>query len=214
MWSFIETLLLQRFLSQFREFVGILHVISRTGCPPYATRVRGGSSWDDCRRGRGRKKGSEGGKKALACANRGASFRAARCAPRLHLPEIHHLCVPPPPVSPAPFCLLPSCFYLHLFPLLLCSLTSHGTQLPTTSLSWPAITQAPLATWNGVCCCTKNWDTVRESLKSHVPGSEEERATTDLRELGVRYCTSCCWISTDILAKVCFLLNSKQIIIL
>lgn len=166
--------------------------------------VRGGSSWDDCQRGRGRKEGSEGGKKALACANRGASFRAARCAPRLHLPEIHHLRVPPPPSSPAPFCLLlSSCFCLHLFPLLLCSLTSYGTQLPTTSLSWPAITQAPLATRNGVCCCTRDWDTVRESLRSHVPGSEVERATTYLRELGV---------VADVATEACFLSNSRHLL--
>lgn len=176
-------LLLRRLFLQFREFAGILRVISRTkranGLSALrAARVRGGSSWDDCRRGRGRKEGSEGGKKALACANRGASFRAARCASRLHLPEIHHLCVPPPPPpSPAPFCLLlPSCFCLHLFPLLLCSLTSHGTQLPTTSLSWPAITQAPLATRNGVCCCTGDWDTVRESLRSPMYRASRKNA--------------------------------------
>jgi len=86
-----------------------------------------------------RKEGSEGGKKALACANRGASFRAARCAPRLHLPEIHHLRVPPPPFT---F----SCFLPPLFPSVTPLSLSRATQPPTTSsLSWPAITQVPLA---------------------------------------------------------------------
>lgn len=57
----------------------------------------------------------------LACANRGASFRAGCCAPRLHLPEIHHLRVPSPssfiscPFLPPPALLrtFPSTFSLY-----------------------------------------------------------------------------------------------------
>lgn len=68
----------------------------------------------------------------LACANRGASFRAARCAPRLHLPKIHHLRVSSPsPSSPAPFtssCLLSSCTG---FPFPSVTLLSHLSQHST-----------------------------------------------------------------------------------
>lgn len=172
-----------------------------------AARVRGGSSWDDCLRGRGRKEGSEGGKKALACANRGASFRAARCASRLHLPEIHHLCVPPPPSSPAPFyLLLPSCFCLHLFPLLLCSLTSHGTQLPTTSLSWPAITQAPLATRNSACAAARGIETLWESpWGARLRGRTRHDRSSEVWSLLKLRCraTNSCWILADV-AKAYF----------
>lgn len=114
----------------------------RTGCPPYARReyeavpleTIAGEEGDE------RKVRKEGS--SLACANRGASFRAARCAPRLHLPEIHHIRVPPPPPPspsppPAPFTSTCLFAFASTFSLcvLLCSLASHGTQLPTTSLS-------------------------------------------------------------------------------
>lgn len=78
-------------------------------------------------RGRGRKEGSEGGKKVLACANREASFRAARCAPRLHLPEIHHLRVPPPSFTS-------SCFLPPPFPSITCFSLSLSLAAPLTAL--------------------------------------------------------------------------------
>lgn len=103
----------------------------------------------------------------LACANRGASFRAACCAPRLHLPKIHHLRVSPsPPSSPAPFyLLLPSCAFPSTFSLrvtLLSHLSRHSTadkSLLTGDYSSPSREAE-----RRMFCCTGDWDTVRASL--------------------------------------------------
>lgn len=118
-------------LFQSHESAGISRAVhpgrnERTGCPPYARReyeavpleTIAGEEGDE------RKARKEG--RRLACANRGASFRAAHVARRVctsprSITFAYHL-------SAAPFyLLLPSC--LHLFPMLLCSLS------PLTALS-------------------------------------------------------------------------------
>lgn len=106
----------------------------RTGCPPYARReyeavpleTIAGEEGDE------RKVRKEGS--SLACANRGASFRAARCAPRLHLPEIHHLRVPPPPPpppSPPPAPFTSTCLFAFASTFSLC----YSALSPLTALN-------------------------------------------------------------------------------
>lgn len=100
------------------------------GCPPYVRHEYEAVPLETIavEVGDERKVRKEG--RRLACANRGASFRAARCAPRLHLPKIHHLHVhSPPPSSPAPFYLLLSSCTRFPFPsvTLLSHLSRHST---------------------------------------------------------------------------------------
>lgn len=123
----------------------------------------------------------------LACANRGASFRAACCAPRLHLPKIHHLRVSPsPPSSPAPFyLLLPSCAFPSTFSLrvtLLSHLSRHSTadkSLLTGDYSSPSreAERRYVLLHGGLRHC--------ESVLGRISGFDEECDTTNLREFQV-----------------------------
>lgn len=109
-------------------------------------RVRGGSSRDDCCRGRGRKEGSKGGKKARLCKQRSQfSRRMLRAASA-------------PPRDPSPSRTFS--FLLHLLPLFTSSCLVAHVSLYLFSLYYSAL--SPLTTLN----CRQRVSSDRRLLKS------------------------------------------------
>lgn len=171
-----------------REFTrDIPDETSEPGCPPYVReRVRGGSSRDDRRRGRGRKEGSKGGKKARLCKQRSQfsrrMLRAASAPPQDPSPSrisfssfISCPFLPPPAFLRVSLYLFPPC-YSALSPLtaLNCRQVSPDRRL-LKSLSRSRTTYVLLH--GGLRHC--------ESVLGRISGFDKECDTTNLREFQV-----------------------------
>lgn len=145
----------------FRENLRAISQTRRTGLSALrAARVRGGSSRDDCRRGRGRKEGSKGGKKARLCKQRSQfsrrMLRAASAPPQDPSPSrtfSSSFSCPflPPPALPS--CAFPSTFSLCVTLCSLSPLTALNCRQRVSLLTGDYLSPSREAE-RRICCCT------------------------------------------------------------